>query len=51
MEDMQKAMLELNLHPLKGIGHKFTWTNKETRTDRVCLKIDHALGNFAWFNS
>ena len=50
IEDMQRIMLELNLHPFKRIGHDFSWSNKEIGTDRICSKIDYALRNLAWLN-
>ena len=50
LEDVQKVMTELSLHPLKGVGNVYSWTNKEVGRDRICSRIGHALGNTSWMN-
>ena len=40
--------MNCGLHDMKFSGRFYTWTNKQTGSDRILSKIDRALGNNMW---
>ncbi|XP_075102876.1 uncharacterized protein LOC142177587 [Nicotiana tabacum] len=48
VQDFADCMTSLSLNELSWTGEYYTWSNKQYGADRVCSRLDRALGNFEW---
>ncbi|XP_060212233.1 uncharacterized protein LOC132639857 [Lycium barbarum] len=46
--DFADCLQDIHLNELPWKGDYYTWTNKQYGSDRVCSRLDRALGNYEW---
>ncbi|KAK4721168.1 hypothetical protein R3W88_011401 [Solanum pinnatisectum] len=46
--DFSNCLHDLSLNELSWKGEYYTWTNRQKGSNRICNRIDMALGNFEW---
>ncbi|XP_074315486.1 uncharacterized protein LOC141651685 [Silene latifolia] len=50
MEYFQDCVSICGIEDIPATGAMFTWSNKQESTDRVCSRLDRAMGNQEWLD-
>ncbi|XP_059277758.1 uncharacterized protein LOC132031905 [Lycium ferocissimum] len=48
VKEFNDCMQDLSLTELNWRGDYYTWSNKQHGDERICSRLDRAIGNFEW---